>query len=111
MSFLSNVKVGDEIVVNVAQYGADRFQIRTVTRVTKTQVTDSAGVRWRVSDGRAVGDGDRFSSPRALVAEPERLQRIRDDIEAANLRNALAADIKTAALDTLRAMARLVVNS
>lgn len=102
MSDLSTVKVGDEIVVNVAQYGPDRFQIRRVTRATKTQITDAIGGRWRVSDGRGVGDTDRLTSRCAFVPEPERMARIREGIEASTLRESIKAALQTAPLQALR---------
>jgi len=78
-----NVEVGDEIFIEHG-YLNERKEIRTVKRVTKTQVIDSQDSKWRRSDGRMVGSGGYWVSGARPVREGDRKA-----VEARNARNYL----------------------
>lgn len=54
MKLFEDIEVGDEF----AYRSSGDWVLRTVVRLTPTQVIDNTGGRWRKQDGRAVGAGD-----------------------------------------------------
>jgi hypothetical protein len=59
---LNNIKVGDELIRNISNYGSINKQIVTVDRVTPTQII-IGNTRYRKDNGRALGYGDIRSTP------------------------------------------------
>ncbi len=91
--------VGDSITVEQVGLGAPVLQIRTVARVTKTKVVDSAGREWNARNGREWGCGRDpwFRGPRIRPTEPRDADAIRlgkARIRARNLADGLSVKIR-----------------
>lgn len=56
-----NIKPGDSVVVISNGWGGSKYNIKEVERVTKTRAI-VGGQKFRLSDGRKVGDSGWFSS-------------------------------------------------
>lgn len=72
---LKNLKVGDRISINIYLLG--KWEFRTISKINKTSVEDSAGQRWTLG-GSLWGSSDSWRGPYAV---PYELQHDADNSE------------------------------